>query len=279
MKHIILTALQILLASITFAQRNNVESFLPQLFYQFPNVRDIAISTYEDEIYFSVQSYVDEVSFIAFSKKENNKWSGPELVNFSGKYFDIEPFLSLDGLRLYFSSNRPMNETETDSKDFDIWYVQRKDKNSEWSAPINIGEPINADKNEFYPSLAKNNNLYFTTDGPGSLGKDDIFFSKWENGKYSNPVSLSDSINSEGYEFNAFIAPDESYIIFSGYQRGDGFGSGDLYISHKTPDSLWTKAKNLGAGINSDKMDYCPFVNIKSNMLYFTSKRTNVNNS
>ena len=63
-------------------------------------------------------------------------------------------------------------------------------------------------------------------------GKDDIFVSKWENGKYTEPVSLSDSINSDGYEFNAFIAPDESYIIFTAYQREDGFGSGDLYMSY-----------------------------------------------
>ncbi|RPI61635.1 MAG: hypothetical protein EHM44_08305, partial [Ignavibacteriales bacterium] len=91
--------------------------------------------------------------------------------------------------------------------------------------------------------------------------------------------SLSDSINSTGYEFNAFIAPDESYIVFSGYQREDGFGSGDLYISYKFSDGVWTKAKNFGEEINSDKMDYCPYIDTKTNTLYFTSKRSVVNNS
>ncbi len=264
-------------AQIVYAQGSNVETFLPEIFSQFPNVRDITISSEGDEIYFSVQSYQDEISLIAYIKKINAVWSEPEVASFSGKYFDIEPFLSSDGLKLYFVSNRPMEETEDNPKDFDIWYVQRENKISDWSCPLNIGSPINSEENEFFPSVANNKNFYFTCDARGTKGKDDIFLSRWEKDKYTAPMSLSDSINSGGYEFNSFIAPDESYIIFTGYQKEDGFGSGDLYISHKISDGVWTKAKNLGAEINSAKMDYCPFVDVKSNTLYFTSKRTSVN--
>jgi hypothetical protein len=279
MKLFILTTILIFYSSIAFAQEKKVVPFLPEIFSQFPNVRDIAISTEGDEIYFSVQSHVDEVSFIASAKRENNKWSNPEIVSFSGKYFDIEPFLSSDGLKLFFASNRPVGNTDDKLKDFDIWYVQRENKNSKWSSLINLGEPINSPANEFYPSIAKNNNLYFTCDERSTKGKDDIFFSPWENGKYSDPISLSDSINSDGYEFNAFVAPDESYIIFTAYQREDGFGSGDLYMSVKDSKGIWAKAKNLGVEINSNKMDYCPFVDAKTNTLYFTSKRSIINDS
>lgn len=274
MKLFTLTTILIFYLSIAFAQEKKVMPFLPEIFQQYPNVRDIAISTEGDEIYFSVQSYVDEVSFIASTKRENNKWSEPEIVSFSGKYFDIEPFLSSGGLKLFFASNRPLDNTDDKVKDFDIWYVERENKNSEWSTPINVGEPINSPANEFYPSIAKNNNLYFTCDERSTKGKDDVFFSQWENSKYSDPISLSDSINSDGYEFNAFVAPDESYIIFTAYQREDGFGSGDLYMSIKDSNDIWAKAKNLGSEINSDKMDYCPFVDSKTNTLYFTSKRS-----
>lgn len=264
---------------ILFAQNNIVEPYLADLFSQFPNVRDIAISSEGEEIYFSVQSYVDEVSFIAFAKKINDKWMEPEIVNFSGRYFDIEPFLAHDGLKLYFASNRPLKESESELKDFDIWYVERKDNSSDWSNPINVGAPINSGGDEFYPSIANNNNLYFTCNERSTKGKDDIFVSYWKGDKYLEPVSLSDSINTDGYEFNAFIAPNDSYIIFTAYQRKDGFGSGDLYISYKISDSTWTNAKNLGKEINSDKMDYCPFVDVKTNTFYFTSKRSEINNS
>jgi len=272
----IFIVLLLFLPPIIFAQENTTEPFLPEIFSKFPNVRDIAMSSEGNEIYFSVQSFQDEVSFIARITKDNNTWSKPEIANFSGKYFDIEPFLSSDGLKLYFVSNRPLNETEDKVKDFDIWYVERKNKNSDWSNPINIGPPINSEENEFYPSISDNLNFYFTCDARGTKGKDDIFLSRWQNGRYETPESLSDSINSEGYEFNAFVALDESYIIFTGYQREDGFGSGDLYISYKISDGDWTKAKNLGKDINSNKMDYCPFVDAKTKTLYFTSKRSSV---
>ena len=273
------TLLLAFLPMILFAQNSIVEPFLPEIFSQFPNVRDIAISSEGDEIYFSVQSYVDEVSFIASAKKEDDKWSDPEIVSFSGKYFDIEPFLSSDGSKLFFASNRTFNNAEDKTKDFDIWYVQRENKNSKWSDPINLGEPINSPANEFYPSIANNHNFYFTCDERSTKGKDDIFVSYWKDGKYLEPVSLDDSINSDEYEFNAFVASDESYIIFTAYQREDGFGSGDLYISYKISDTIWTKAKNLGPEINSNKMDYCPYVDLKTNALYFTSKRSEINNS
>lgn len=267
------------LTSIALSQGNNPEPFLPEIFSQFPNVRDIAISSDGDEIYFSVQSYLDEVSFIAWIKKINDAWSDPEIASFSGKYFDIEPFLSSDGLKLYYASNRPLDGTGEKPKDFDIWYVQRQNINSDWSNPINIGLPINTEENEFYPSISDKGNFYFTCDARETKGKDDIFFSRFDGEKYTMPESLSDSINSAGYEFNAFISPDESYIIFTGYQWDDGIGSGDLYISYNLPEGGWTKAKNLGTEINSSKMDYCPFVDTKTNTLYFTSKRTSINKS
>jgi hypothetical protein len=36
---------------------------------------------------------------------------------------------------------------------------------------------------------------------------------------------MGDVINTESYEFNAYVAPDESFLIFSGYNREDGYGS------------------------------------------------------
>ncbi len=260
-------------------QKSDVQPVVPYLFKQFPNVRDFTISSLEDEAYFTAQSYQGELSVILSIEKENNEWSEPEIASFSGKYQDLEPFLSPDGLMLFFASNRPVNDSMDIPKDFDIWYVQRKSRSSEWSDPINLGYPVNSKNNEFYPSISNNFNLYFTCDKPGSKGKDDIYLSKYVNGHYSDPIALSDSINSEGYEFNAYVSLDETYIIFSGYNRADGMGSGDLYISYKNADGIWSLAENLGPEINSEKMDYCPYVDTNTNTLYFTSKRSQINSN
>ncbi|WP_299443299.1 hypothetical protein [uncultured Aquimarina sp.] len=247
---------------------------LQEIISQFPTVRDFTISPTQDEIYFTAQGYSGELSTIIKVKKTGDKWSNPTVAPFSGQYSDLEAMFSPDGLRLFFVSNRPKENSKKDQKDQDIWYIKRSDAASDWSKPINIGAPINTDGNEFYPSISENGNLYFTSTGSGTKGKDDIFMSQWKNNTYTNPISLPEAINSEGYEYNAYIAPDESFLIFGGYQREDGLGSGDLYISRKAKDGNWSKAKNLSGQINSDKMDYCPYYDIKTMTLYFTSKRT-----
>lgn len=255
---------------ISQSKTSNVTPFLEHIVSQFPNVRDIAIT--ENEAVFSAQSVMGDISSLVYIRKLDGYWSKPEVAIFSGQFFDIEPFFSEDGLTLYFVSNRPLESTSTEVKDFDIWYVARTSLDGEWSTPKNIGAPINTKMDEFYPVITKSKNLYFTLDNPNLNQKDDIYVSKFMNGMYLEPERLDDSINSNGYEFNAYVSPDESFMIYTCYDRADGNGSGDFYISYRS-DKGWTQAKNMGADINSDKMDYCPFVNINMNTLYFTSKR------
>lgn len=238
----------------------------------FDNIRDFTISQNGKIAYFSLQSGLSEVSVLVQVEKVNNVWSNPQLLPFSGKYKDLEPFLSPDNLRLYFASNRPLSAKQNEPKDFDIWYVERENKHQTWGAPINIGKPINTDLDEFYPSISNNLHLYFTKAEPNK--KDNIYVSRWKNDTYSTPQELSENINTNGYEFNAYIAPDESYIIFTGYARENGLGSGDLYISYKNKDGKWKPAVSMGKTTNSKQMDYCPFVHTATNTLYFTSKRS-----
>lgn len=247
------------------------EPFLHELLSEHLSIRDIAIRHDGKEAYVSSQSLLAEVSAIIRLTKEDGEWQSPKLASFSGRYNDLEPFFSPDGLRLYFASKRPVPGEEGDLH-YDIWYVERDKLEDAWSGPINLGPPVNTPGNEFYPAVTNSGDLYFTSDGEGTKGKDDIFFSPYKGGAYGDPESMSEAVNSDGYEFNAFINPEGNYLIFSGYQREDGFGSGDLYISRLGPDGHWQEAKNLGAEINSDRLDYCPFVDSEGN-LYFTSKR------
>ena len=275
---LIFTFLLLTFSTYLFPQSeiSKVEPFLESVISQFPNVRDIAISNNQSEVVFSAQSYMGDLSALISIKKTNNTWSTPEIVSFSGQFFDLEPYFSSDGLTLYFVSNRPLDSSLSTIKDFDIWYVKRDNLNSKWSSPINMGSPINTVMDEFYPVITDSGNLYFTLDNQALKQKDNIYVSEFINGKYTEPKQLSSSINSDGYEFNAFVARDESYIIYTCYNREGGFGSGDLYISYKSDNGDWTPSENMGDKINSDKMDYCPFVDETSNTLYFTSKRNSV---
>ncbi len=234
---------------------------------QFPNLRDF--TTDGEEAYFSAQSPLGDVSVILKMSKRGKKWSKPEIASFSGQHKDLEPFITPDGLTLYFASDRPSGSG--DAGDFDIWYVSRSSKDDPWSNPVNMGEPVNSSFNEFYPVLTASNNLYFTTDARGQEGSDDIVVCIWDGEKYLDPGSVGPSINTAGYEFNAYVSPDESFMIFTGYNREGGSGSGDLYLSTRNKTGEWDDPENLGPEINSEHMDYCPF--IFEHTLYYTSRR------
>ncbi|WP_196885637.1 PD40 domain-containing protein [Aureivirga sp. CE67] len=258
-----------------FAQKNKVEP-VEISFKDFLNARDFTVSNNQKEAYFSLQSLDEKQAIIVKTVQKNGKWKEVEMVNFSGEYRDIEPFLSPDNLRLYFASDRPLSKNEKKAKDFDIWYVERKSIKGKWSAPKNIGKPINTKFNEFYPSVSRNNNMYYTSDSLNKTKKDEIFLSKWNGKNYEKPVSVGENINTNGYEFNAFIAPDESFLMYTIYKAPEGIGSGDLFISFKDERDEFQKPIHLKDLVNSDRMDYCPFYDINTQILYFTSKRNEV---
>ena len=275
MRKIILIAALILVSNASWTQNNTEITSFDKILDQYLNVRDFCLSSDGKEAFVTIQSLNGEISQIVTIKKENEHWQAPELLPFCDAFLYLEPFLSADENRLFFVSNRPLDSQSLLKKDFDIWYVDRKSSSDTWSEPKNMGAPINSTLDEFYPTVSDNNNLYFTMDAPSGMGKDDIYFSKWEKGTYLKPILLDENINSSGYEFNAFVSKKEDFLLFTKYNTPDGQGSGDLYISKKDADGKWQKATNLGLPINTKFMEYCPFYDEKNQMLYFTSKRQN----
>jgi hypothetical protein len=229
--------------------------------------RDMAISPKGDEMFYTFQ-HRSLISVIMHTKKVNGKWGAPEIASFSGLYSDLEPAFSSDGTKLYFVSNRTLNN-KGNPKDYDIWFVTKT--NEEWNLPQNIGEPVNSEKDEFYPSVTKHGDIYFTRAVEGR--EEDILYCKFLNSKYEAAEALPDAVNSAVDEFNAFIDPDERFIIFSVYGRKDDNGGGDLYISRKNEKDEWMQAVNLGATINSKALDYCPYVTPDKKYFFFTSNR------
>ena len=244
--------------------------FAPYLLSASDNERDFAIAPDGKSIYYTIQ-YSANRSIIVYSEYANNQWTLPRKASFSGVYADLEPAFSLDGLRLYFSSNRSVGGNQ---KDFDIWYVERVD-GGPWSEPALAGGGKNSAENEFYPSLTRTGNLYFTATRAGGKGGEDIWVSRFENGRFLTPQVLPDAINSIHGEYNAFIDPDEQFIYFSSDGRADEVGGGDLYISRKDTTGNWMPARRLN--FNTEKLDYCPYVSPDGAYLFFTSERDQEN--
>ncbi|MGZ4088004.1 MAG: hypothetical protein ACXVPD_11100, partial [Bacteroidia bacterium] len=217
--------------------------------------RDMAISPANDELFYTVQ-YLNGRGFSAImhSQKLNGTWTKPEVAVFSGRFSDIEPAFSPDGKTLYFSSNRPLHDSSSLAKDYDIWRVEKQ--NGQWTAPKNMGAPVNSAADEYYPSLAKSGTIYFTR----NMGEtdEDIVACTIRNNTYDSARSLPPVINSKGGEFNAFVDPDEQFVIFTGYKRKNNLGAGDLFISFKNERGEWTEAKHLDSPVNGPGLTYCP---------------------
>ena len=237
--------------------------------------RDLAISPQGNELIYPLGDYKQNKRCLVALHNEDGKWINPGILNISGTYQDIEPFYGNNGNRLYFASNRPIYNDST-RNDYNIWYSDRT--NGHWSTPVALDSMINTRSDEFFPSLSNKGNLFFTATRDKGMGREDIFMSEFVEGEFQPPEPLPAEINSASFEFNAYINPEENLIIFSSFGRSDGFGGGDLYISRKDLNGKWTKSKNLGEIINSDQLDYCPFVDWKSRTFYFTSERIPLDN-
>ncbi|OGU56845.1 MAG: hypothetical protein A2V66_10685 [Ignavibacteria bacterium RBG_13_36_8] len=216
--------------------------------------------------------YPQEIMFIKYEKE---MWSKPMAAPFSGIYRDGGPAFSPDGNRIYFYSRRPVHRDSVGMNDNDIWYVERI-KNG-WSQPVNLCQPVNTPFVEATPCLAANGNLYFTSDRNQYVdptGNNDLFVSKFIDGKYTEPESVSDSINtSSARESFPYIAPDESYIIFSRDNRKfDSEGNvieGDrkLMISFRWRDGAWRSPVEMGPDYYKVRF---PSVSPDGKYLFFT---------
>lgn len=205
---------------------------------------------------------------IMMSHKQDGAWGPPSVAPFSGTYGDADPLVTADGKRVYFISTRPTPD-DPEGRDFDIWYVERSDAG--FGEPVNLGAPINTGADEFYVSLTTSGTVYFSTFRKGGIGSMDIFRSELRDGVYQTPQPLPEAVNSPGPEFDPYVAPDESFLIFASL-RADSLGSADLYISFNQ-EGTWTKAINLGPQINSEAFEFCPIVSPDGRRFYYTSEK------
>lgn len=269
----ILTLLTFLLSIfICHAQNNNL---IPQIFQE----GIISKGDYEshpaftpsgDTMYMIKCTYDLKLSAICVSYKKNGQWSEPVIASFSGKYMDSDPFVTKDGKELYFMSNRPLKEGDPVKDDTDIWKVVMT--NNGWSDPIRLDNAVNSTSDEYYPTLADNGDIYFGSPRKGGKGGSDIYRSVWKDGKYLPAENLGDAINGEFHEYEAYIAPDESYIIFN-RSVPNGLVHLDFYISYNK-NGIWTKAVKIPAPISSDSIDWSPKVTHDGKYFYFSSARS-----
>lgn len=184
-------------------------------------------------------------------------WTSPVTADFIPTSRPIEPFFSPDNQQVFFTSNA------------DIYVSTRA--NQTWTTPDKLGLPINTTSEEYHPTVTSNGTLYFCSARNNSSL--DIYRCKYEDEHYSTVEKLAGVINRHDSQqagaWDPFIAPDESYIIFTSIRSG-GYGQEDQYISYNR-NGNWTNPKNLGPSINTNNIEYGSYVS-PDNKYYFFSR-------
>lgn len=204
--------------------------------------------------------------FVSVFDENTDTWSDPHpltAINESGTAGDFigGPFLSYDGNTLYFTSDRPGGVGG-----IDIWYSERR--GSQWSAPANIGAPINSIGYDGFPSVSSDGkSLYFMRSVTNRC--DEFYVShKDESGKWTEPVRLPSVIN-DSCQTMARIMPDNRTLIYSAIRKG-GKGGFDIYKSEKLNSTEWSYPVALDF-INSAKDDKFVSVPASGKIIYFTT--------
>ena len=207
----------------------------------------------EDE---EVMIYMTELKFynaVNMSTKTDDQWSAP--VN-------ITPQIQSDGDQHVNSLSRDGKEmylNKEDNFNSDIFYS--KFENNEWTPSVPLGKQINTKFWESHASISPDGKeLLLTSNRRGSYGGMDIYISTMnDNGEWSEPVNLGDTINTELNEDHPFFSADGNRLYFSS-QGHYNIGGYDVFYADRQADGSWGSPINLGYPLNTtdDDLFYLP---------------------
>ncbi len=242
-----------------------VEIFAPSLISTERNEMNTAFTRDATELYFTRS--VDNKQTIFYTREANGKWSDPAPVPFSGKHNDRDFTISPDEKQLLFASDRNL----TGERRLDIWMVDIKE--GKWSDPYpaNLVPELTWGSN--YPSMSNDGTIYFFSCLADPDRKCELYKSQKVGTEFTKPAVPDPKLNTSFHEWDPFIAPDKTYIIFGSKDRPDGYGDGDLYISFKDEHDNWLEPLNMGPDINSSANEICPVVTLDGQYFFFTSSR------
>jgi len=223
-----------------------------------------------DSTHFVYQRIENEKVVTYEMERKNGAWTKPKIVPFAQMMRNGDFVFAPDGRTLYFQSNTPVEGLETEGIISNIWVIKKNATG--WTEPKHLDFNINTKWLDSFASITTDGTLYFFSRKPGGKGKSDLYRSHSINGKFTEAQNLGDLFNTAEHEWDPFIAPDESYLIFCSTKPG-GYGSDDFYISFRNKDLRWSEPINMGESLNSKSSENRPYVTPDGKYFFFTSTK------
>lgn len=188
----------------------------------------------------------------------------------NGDVNDFGPTITADGRTMFFVSERPGTGLE------DFWMTTSPENNdTTWSAPSEVKE-INSTYADGAASIAADGQTIFFASNRNSKSPEnvDIWVATLDGIHWKNVREIGAPINTVDWESQPSISPDGKRLYFASNRANgpDGkVGNVDIYVSHQLPDGRWGTPVNLGGKINTDEVDFYPFIAADGQTLYFSS--------
>jgi len=223
-----------------------------------------------------VRSFLPDQQNIWFTRRSSSGWSQPRVLPLTKDGSASSPALSTSGSTFYYKNLDPQADPKERPKPRILYGATKR--NGEWSSPFVIEDILPKKKGMASTSFcfADNGNLYFDQGGPDETGawRWNLYVSESRNGIYDEPRLLPNGINDSEVDWCPWVAPDESYLIWSSHREGEA-GSGDLYVSFHQDDGSWGIPINLGETINSPGQERFPSVSPDGRYLFFSRHADN----
>ncbi len=165
-----------------------------------------------------------------------DSWGPPEnlgaAVNTSAA--DLSPWITADGLELYFASSRPGGYGN-----HDIWVARRPTIEDNWGTPENLGPVVNSAAFDSLPCLSPGGLVLLFSDypetshsiRPGGLGQTDMWMSRRKSilDPWEPPVNLGRPLNSGARDCQPRLSPDADFLYFSSMRGGAPSGGFNIW--------------------------------------------------
>lgn len=237
------------------------------------------ISPDDLELYFCSDRSGSGDIWISRRGDTQGSWGNPKDLGkpVNSIFWDFSPWLTPDGLELYFASDRPEG-----IGGYDLWVCTRETLQDSWGLPENLGVGINTVRNEVSPCLsADGRELYFSDYRAqyfrdGGIGGGDLWVSRRGSvsDPWSIPMNLGAGINSPFTDYYPRLEADDLLLFFIS-NRPEGYGQLDIWVSARPRiDEPWGSPRNLGPGINTERDEHRVYITPDMKNIYFGSDRT-----
>jgi outer membrane protein OmpA-like peptidoglycan-associated protein len=155
--------------------------------------------------------------------------------------------------------------------EFALQYADKHPMSGYVFAPLNLGDNINSEFSEYYPSITINDSVFVFTRRT-NRAREDFFSSDLSKDGYTKAKPVEGKLNVEPFKGAINISQDGEWLVFAADYGQKGYGGFDIYISYSTPQG-WSEPENLGRNINSEAWESAPSLSPDKKALYFVSTK------